>query len=290
MSGMTTRRTSVVDAAGAGSAMTTAGVRSGLRVLTYNVHSFVGADHVYDPERTARVIEAARADIVALQEVDFGRGPAAEHSAVERLASRLGMRCHFTYTRDGTRGHFGNAVLTPHALELVAEGMLPRRRDEARAVQWLKIRSESFGIHLMNTHLSVSFRERQAQTSALLGAEWAQQAGTDLPLVICGDFNASPWSLVYRRLSRDLKDAQCGKTRQATWPSRLPLVRIDHIFVSRDVEVRATRVLRDGLARLASDHLPLLAELGLPPAQNTSSSELFSSKSPDLTSDGVTLS
>jgi endonuclease/exonuclease/phosphatase family metal-dependent hydrolase len=260
---MSTRRTSPAAMPEAGSDTTPARVSSTVRVLTYNVHSFVGADHVYDPERTARVIESARPDVVALQEVDFGRGPRAEHSALDRLATRLGMRCHFTYTRDGAHGHFGNAVLTPHALELVAEGTLPQRRDEARAVQWLKIRAEGFLVHLMNTHLSVSFRERHAQMRALLGAEWAVRA-RDLPLVVCGDFNASPLSPVYRRLRRDLKDAQCGKTRHATWPSRLPLLRIDHIFVSPAIVVRDTRVVDDRLARLASDHLPLVAELELP--------------------------
>src|SRR6187402_3709347 len=90
------------------------------RVMTYNVHSFVGTDRVYDPERVARVIESAGASIVALQEVDFGRGPRAEPSAIESLAERLRMRCHFTFTRDGGRGHFGNAVLTPHSLQLIA--------------------------------------------------------------------------------------------------------------------------------------------------------------------------
>lgn len=265
MSGMSKRRMSFGSARGADSDMS-ATPRDGItvRVLTYNVHGFVGTDHVYDPERTARVIESARADIVALQEVDFGRGPRVESSAVDRLATRLGMRRHFTFTRDGTRGHFGNAVLTPHALELVAEGTLPRRRDEARAVQWLKIVAEKFRLHLMNTHLSVRFRERHAQTGALLGAEWAVRSESELPLVVCGDFNASPLSPVYRRLCRDLKDAQCGKTRQATWPSVFPLLRLDYIFVSPRVMVRATHVVDDALARRASDHLPLVAELELP--------------------------
>jgi len=263
MSGMSERRMSSLVSAADSATLVPSAPRS-VRVLTYNVHSFVGADHVYDPERTARVIESARADIVALQEVDFGRGPRAEHAAVDRLAARLGMSSHFTYTRDGPRGHFGNAVLTPHELELVAEGMLPRKRDEARAVQWLKISGNGFVLQLMNTHLSVSFRERHAQTRALLGAEWAVRAGSDLPLVVCGDFNASPLSPVYRRLSRDLKDAQCGKKRHATWPSRLPFVRIDHIFVSRQVDVRSVSVLDDRQARMASDHLPLVAELNLP--------------------------
>lgn len=233
--------------------------------MTYNVHAFVGVDRVYDPERTARVIEAGQADVIALQEVDFGRGPSSQAPAVEKLANRLGMRCHFTPTRVGRSGHFGNAVLTSHALELVAEGTLPRRRDEARAVQWLKIVSPRFQLHLMNTHLSVRLSERRAQVQALLGAEWVVQAGSELPLIVCGDLNASPYSSVYRRLSRDLVDAHRGTSRRrGTWPSRFPFWRIDHIFVSASVCVEGCAVLAEGLARSASDHLPLVAELALP--------------------------
>lgn len=84
--------------------------------MTYNVHGFVGTNSVYDPERTARVIDASEAEIVALQEVDFGRGVRLEPSAVERLAARVGMQCHFTVTRAGKNGHFGNAVLSKHEL------------------------------------------------------------------------------------------------------------------------------------------------------------------------------
>jgi endonuclease/exonuclease/phosphatase family metal-dependent hydrolase len=233
-----------------------------LRVMTYNVHGFVGTDRVYDPERTARVIEECGASLVALQEVDFGRGSAAQPAQVERLAERLGMRWHFTFTRDGKRGHFGNAVLSTHAFELVAEGTLPRRRDEARAVQWLRVFGPHFELHLMNTHLSVHPFERRAQVAALLGAEWAVQAGRQLPLVVCGDLNASPWSGVYRRIGRHLKDVQCGNSsRLATWPASLPFWRIDHMFVNQYLSVRSCAVPRTGLARTASDHLPLVAEL-----------------------------
>jgi endonuclease/exonuclease/phosphatase family metal-dependent hydrolase len=232
--------------------------------MTYNVHSFIGTDHVYDPERVARVIELGAADLVALQEVDFGRGGAQGVPVIEQLAKRLGMGCHFTFTREGKRGRFGNAVLTAHPFRLVAEGMLPRRRDEARAVQWLTVVAPGFEIQLMNTHLSVRLRERRAQIQALLGAEWAVQALQGLPLVICGDLNASPFSGVYRQLRRDLRDVQRGQPRtRATWPSRLPFWRIDHMFVSPQIAVRDVTVLNGGLSRTASDHLPLLAELAL---------------------------
>ena len=230
--------------------------------MTYNVHSFVGTDRVYDPERIARVIESAAPDIVALQEVDFGRGPSTGPDAVEWLAARLNKCCHFTFTRSGSRGRFGNAVLTAHPFQLVAEGMLPRRRDEARAVQWLRVVAPGFEVQLMNTHLSVSLRERRAQIQALLGAEWVVQALQGLPLVICGDLNSSPLSGAYRRLGRELRDVQSGSPRKlATWPSRFPFWRIDHMFVSQDISVRKATVLDAGYYRQASDHLPLLAEL-----------------------------
>lgn len=228
------------------------------------MHSFVGTDHVYDPERVARVIELGAADLVALQEVDFGRGSVQGVPVIEQLAHRLGMGCHFTHTREGKRGRFGNAVLTAHPFQLVAEGMLPRRRDEARAVQWLRVVAPGFQLQLMNTHLSVSLRERRAQIQALLGAEWAVQALQGLPLVICGDLNSSPLSTVYRQLARDLRDVQRGRPRtRATWPSRLPFWRIDHMFVSPQLTVRDVAVLDAGLSRSASDHLPLVAELAL---------------------------
>jgi endonuclease/exonuclease/phosphatase family metal-dependent hydrolase len=231
--------------------------------MTYNVHGFVGTDWVYDPERTARVIAASQAEIVALQEVDFGRGARLEPSAVERLALRVDMKCHFTFTRDGKNGHFGNAVLSKHDLQLIAEGPLPRQRDEARAVQLLKVVASDFEFHLINTHLSIKARERRAQVRALLGAEWLARAGTDIPLVVCGDFNASPFSGVYRKLARSLVDVQGGVfSSRGTWPSRFPFWRIDHMFVTPSIAIRSCTVLTAEAARTASDHLPLMAVLG----------------------------
>lgn len=231
--------------------------------MTYNVHGFVGTDGTCDPERVASAIEQSAPDLVALQEVEFGKSERAQHARSEWLEKRLGMHCHFTLTRPGFGGgQFGNAVLSRHAFELISEGTLPRRGGEPRAVQWLKIRAPHQDFYLMNTHLGVWFWERHVQIRALLGAEWLIRAGTDLPLVVCGDFNATPFSFVYRALARDLLDVQsCGRQRFSTWPSSRPLMRIDHMFVSREFRVHSCAVERTALTRLASDHLPLLAVL-----------------------------
>ena len=238
------------------------------RIMTYNVHGFIGTDSVFDPERIARVIDEGAADLVALQEVELGRNGADRRALFDWLGTRLGMTCHFTATRRGFRGgDFGNAVFSRHAFELVSEATLPRRGGEPRAVQWLKVRTAQRDFHLMNVHLSPWFWERRSQVHALLGAEWVLRAGTELPLVVCGDFNLSPAAPVYRRLARRMRDAQkVAGSRSPTFPSVLPLVRIDHLFVSLDFEVRSCAVLGEGLARRASDHLPIVAELELLPA------------------------
>jgi endonuclease/exonuclease/phosphatase family metal-dependent hydrolase len=238
------------------------------RVMTYNVHGFVGTDGACDPERVARVIEQGEPDLVALQEVEFGRTESERHATGEWLERRLGMHCHFTLTRPGHRGgQFGNAVLSRHAFELVSEGVLPTRGGEPRAVQWLRVRAASREFYLMNTHLGVWFWQRQVQVRALLGAEWLVRAGSDLPIVVCGDFNATPFSFVYRALARDLLDVQrCfRRERLCTWPSVRPMLRIDHMFVSRDFRVFSCTVARDETSRVASDHLPLIAVIGWDP-------------------------
>lgn len=235
-----------------------------VRIATYNVHGFVGTDGAWNPERVARTIEQLSPDLVALQEVELEPATLAPATTAEWLAERLSMRCHFTLTRPGFRGgHFGNAVLSRHDFELVAEGSLPQRGGEPRAVQWLRVATPAREFHLMNTHLGIRFWERRYQIRALLGAEWLVRAGTDLPLVICGDFNATTFSPVYRALARGLSDVRRSRRwlHGCTWPSSRPLLAIDHMFVSREFRVRACRIARDAFTRSASDHLPLLAEL-----------------------------
>lgn len=233
------------------------------RLMTYNVHGFVGTDGAFDPERIARVIEQDDPDLVALQEVELGGDEEASGLTLRWLGRRLGMHGHFTLTRPGLAGGlFGNAVLSRHAFELVSEGSLPRRGGEHRAVQWLKVRAPSGEFHLMNTHLGIWFWERRAQVRALLGAEWLVRAGSALPVVVCGDFNATPLSPVYRALSAGLRDVCRGVRRTlGTWPSARPLLRIDHMFVSAEFRVLSCRVTQTADSRVASDHLPLVAEL-----------------------------
>jgi endonuclease/exonuclease/phosphatase family metal-dependent hydrolase len=238
--------------------------------MTYNVHSCVGTDGKLAPERIAEVIARSGADIVALQELDALQERAGGMHQPEWLAERLKMLVHFTPARARGDGHYGNAILSRYPFSVLSEGMLARRTGEQRAVQWLKVSIAGFPVNVMNTHLSVQFRERLLQIEQLMASEWLAKADGALPLVICGDLNASQFSPVYRRLRGQLVDVQRanGSRATATYPSRLPLFRIDHLFTSKSIGVTRCEVPRDALAVLASDHLPLLAELSYPNAQD----------------------
>jgi endonuclease/exonuclease/phosphatase family metal-dependent hydrolase len=84
------------------------------------------------------------------------------------------------------------------------------------------------------------------------------------PAVLLGDFNAPPHSRSYRLFASRLRDAQFsnpGGEPQATFHTRAPVLRLDHVFVTPSVEVVRAAPVRTRLARVASDHFPLLAEL-----------------------------
>jgi endonuclease/exonuclease/phosphatase family metal-dependent hydrolase len=85
----------------------------------------------------------------------------------------------------------------------------------------------------------------------------------ELPVVLCGDLNSTPNNWVHGRLTDVLRDAfgEEGTGWGMTYHSRLPVVRIDYVFVSKEWDVLSARVLDAQL----SDHLPLLVELRLKP-------------------------
>ena len=84
-----------------------------------------------------------------------------------------------------------------------------------------------------------------------------------LPVVVIGDFNATPWSYAFRDFSAEtgLVNSQKGYGLAATWPTGLPitLVPLDHMLHSESL----TTVERDIGPDLGSDHLPLTVEVSL---------------------------
>lgn len=236
-----------------------------LRILTYNIHSCLGTDGQRLPERIARVIALLQPDIVALQEVDVNRARSSNLDQAHRIAHCLGMACHFYPSFQVAEEQYGNAVLSRLPMRLVKAGPLPGpRRLEPRGVLWVAVTWQGLELQVFNTHLGLLPAERHLQLQALIGSDWLCHPSCRDPVILCGDLNVPPRSGVCQQLRLRLADAAAAARHlrlRGTFPSRFPLVRLDHIFVSPGLDVVRVEVCSGRLTRIASDHLPLLAEL-----------------------------
>jgi endonuclease/exonuclease/phosphatase family metal-dependent hydrolase len=237
------------------------------RILTYNVHRCLGTDGRLSPARIADVIAAYEPDVVALQELDVGRARTGGVDQAHAIAQALGMQAHFHASLRVLEEEYGNAILTHRPSELIKAGALPglagRPSLEPRGALWASVNLGGMEIQIVNTHLGLRRHERLAQVDALLGPHWLGHRACREPVILVGDFNATPRSRAYQRLTSHLWDAQATSRHprpQATFPSRLPLLRLDHVFVSRSIRVIRVEAVRTPLARVASDHLPLMVE------------------------------
>jgi endonuclease/exonuclease/phosphatase family metal-dependent hydrolase len=242
---------------------------SNLRVMTYNIHSCVNMDGKVSPERVAAVIDEITPDLVALQEVDAGIPRTHYQKQAKILGEILSMDYRFFPVVKNGYQKYGLAILSRFPFQSVSIGWLPgwypklnlQKRGVIRAIF-----QTSYGsVNFFNTHLSLFRLERRKQLMALLGKDWLMAVPGYEPVIFCGDLNAVPVSPVYRRLSRYLTDAQkssiSSKRPQPTFPSRGPLFRIDHIFISKHFRTLRTGVPVNENSRLASDHLPLCVDL-----------------------------
>jgi endonuclease/exonuclease/phosphatase family metal-dependent hydrolase len=211
---------------------------------------------------------------VALQEIDVGRNRSGKIDQAERIARKLGMTFHFHSSRSLEEGKYGNAILSRYPLKMIRMDALPRlkarRLFEPRGALWVEIDVSGIKVNVITSHLSLWPAERLLQTEVLLGPDWTGSVVCQRPVVLCGDFNASPRSKVCKRIGCKLRDAQLiveSHKPKNTWLGSHPFNRIDHFFVSPDIEVMNIAVPTTELDRIASDHLPLIVDLKFHPSQ-----------------------
>ena len=239
-----------------------------VRILTYNVHRCVGTDRRLDVGRVAEVIAAQAPDIVALQELDVGRARTGGVDQAHRLAQRLGMAFHFNAAFRVEEELYGDAILTTLPERLVKAGAIPTHprfsRLEPRGAVWIAVEVAGAELQVINTHLGLVPREQRGQAIALAGADWLGAARG--PTILVGDLNATPRASAYRTFAARLTESRrlARPARRApTFPSTFPVLAIDHVFVSREVQVQTAHAPLDPLSRLASDHLPLVVDFTL---------------------------
>jgi endonuclease/exonuclease/phosphatase family metal-dependent hydrolase len=239
-----------------------------LTIVSYNIHSGIGVDGAFDLARVGQVLREVGADIIALQEVGDFRGKTSREDQPEHLADLLGMHMAFgpNVVRNGRR--YGNAILTrlPILKSKNYDLSVPRREPRGALRCDLDL-GLGKALHIFCLHLGLSVGERRRQEALLLSADILRDAVRKDPVVVCGDFNSWGNGPVDSMVRKAIHDAALElRAPVRTYPTRLPLFRLDRIYVDAGVRPVSIHPHRTALSRVASDHLPLVMRFEAPVA------------------------
>ena len=250
--------------------MTSEPIRQRLRVATYNVHGCVGIDGQRSEGRIAEVIASMSADIVGLQELDLGRPRSAHADQAALIARQLGWKYRFHPAMRSGDEQYGNAIVSRFPIELKRAAEMPGTPPwycrEQRIAIWMQAETDLGRVHIINSHFGLGRSERTLQAQLLVGPTWLGSVPPDEPAILLGDFNSVRTSRAYRLLGTHLRDVRTLVTPArafCTFPTRFPSLAVDHIFVNAALYPTQLGVHRTPLARVASDHFPLVCELML---------------------------
>lgn len=254
-----------------------------LKVCTYNVGLFAqkkGLDRGELLSNVARFISKEGPEVICFQEFYVKdtakiRGEFSEYPYIYY---------HFFNLRNG--GKFGN--LTISKFPIVSGGKITFKGSTNLCI-YTDI--EHFGkiIRVYNTHLeshSISFtalikkmsksdkvsddllevHDRMASTfkkrALQVDAIAAHASESDYSAIICGDFNDTPMSYTYHKLTTDRKDSfkESGRGFSATYAHLWPLLRIDYILYPKYFRSMSHQTKRVDY----SDHYPVISEIIIP--------------------------
>jgi endonuclease/exonuclease/phosphatase family metal-dependent hydrolase len=226
-------------------------------VASYNIHRCVGGDGCREPRRIADVLQELKADVVALQEVDSWPGAGTESVQMEFLANLAGMHAISGPTIERQDGHYGNVLLTRLPILDVRKLDLTVYRREPRGALDVELSARGGKLRVIATHLGLMPSERRYQVQRIL--EIAEEDDADIT-VLLGDINE--WLILGRPLRwLHARFGRGGSGR--SYPARWPLLSLDRVWVRPTSALRRFRVHTTPLSRQASDHLPVVAEIGM---------------------------
>jgi len=223
-----------------------------LRVVSYNVHGL--RDDAGAVVSTVRDLDP---DVVVLQE---GPRRMRWRGRTARLAQDLGL----VYAAGGLPS-LGNVVLTSlrvraHEVRYLRYPLTPGRHLRGAVAVRCTVGRTPFVV--AGSHLATDPSERPRQALALTKL----LAEADAPVVLAADLNEPPGGDAWRTVGARLVDAAeaAGQADTPTYPVVGARHRLDAVLVDPGCEVLSYRVVDTPRSRLASDHFPVLVELGLP--------------------------
>lgn len=243
-----------------------------LRVLSYNIHRAIGLDRRFRPQRIAKILAHHDADIVLLQEVDVGVPRSRGLDLAQELADRLGYPHHAVGLNVKLReGMYGNATLSRYPIVNERNIDLTIESGKARGCLYTDIAlpAKNMGqaeIAVFNLHLGLSFKERPRQIGMLVHSDEFRALGLQDSCLVGGDLN--DWQTRLAPIFTEILEFECATNHGwgyqksfLTYPSFSPSGGLDKIFCRGALEIVGGRRCRLRVSKVASDHLPVIADI-----------------------------
>ncbi len=234
-----------------------------LRCVSWNIHKGIGGlDRQYRLERIAEVLRQLDPDIALLQEVADGWPRAAGDFQASKLSTRLPLKYQAFYPEHRfTVGGYGNAILSRFPLTQVKHVDLTlkwrKKRGCIQAQVQIPDEQGSKTLLVNNMHLGLLGPERETQLLRFFHSDEMKGIHEGTPIVIGGDLN-DLWGSLGAKLIEPRGFRRAGQ-RKNTFPAYAPLRPLDAIFTN--CASGKSHVAHMNLAKVASDHRPLVADL-----------------------------
>ena len=239
-------------------------------VMTMNVHKGLSPLHrkstIYELRQKMR---SHHPDLLFLQELQqehrgrirrFGQWPLTE--LTHFLSEDFWHDWHYGKNVEYPDGHHGNAILSKRPLRKGENYDISAYRFERRGLLHSVTHLEGIAtpIHCFCVHLALFERGRERQLDEII--RYIDSLAEGGPTIVAGDFN--DWGEHLHTLLRHQGLHTFEHQRLPTFPSRLPLLHIDRIYV-RGLALKSAYVPHGKAWWRMSDHLPLIGEFGFLP-------------------------
>ncbi|QGX98231.1 endonuclease [Roseovarius faecimaris] len=226
---------------------------SHFRIASYNLQKCVGLDLRRRPDRSLNVINALGAELVVLQEADK-RLPPRPAALPHEMAEADGWQVLPFGAPGGSLGWHGNAMLARPGLRVIETSHIDLPGLEPRGAIRADLDTPIGPLRVIGLHLGLVRRYRLLQLAAI-----SRMLGrlAPLPTVLAGDFN--DWGKGHA-MDAQLKGVDL-LPGAPSFPAARPVARLDRFALGPELRLLRLEAYDDRPARVASDHLPVWADL-----------------------------
>ncbi|TAG27658.1 MAG: endonuclease [Burkholderiales bacterium] len=245
-----------------------------LRIVTWNIHKGVrglGLRKRLEIHSMQAAVAGLHADVICLQEVrrinhkeaaHFTQWPALPQAD---FLAPPGYEAVYRTNAFTKHGEHGNALLSRYPVTAHAHEDMSDHRFEQRGLLHATLHIQGKNVHVIVVHLGLIASSRQRQLAQL-----SKYIERDIPkrdpLIVAGDFNSpiAPVRWAQSALGHAKPETQRLSLKalrgHPTFPSRLPVVQLDHVF-ARHAKIISSHVPPAKDWARMSDHLPLIVEI-----------------------------